>query len=86
MNPIPPDAVVLDRIVDGQRAVLLVGPDEVELVIDLASLPEGAAEGDWFRLTLSADVELTSARRSDAEDRLARIRMERSAGRFSSEQ
>lgn len=86
MNPIPPDAVVLDRIVDGQRAVLLVGPDEVELVVDHASLPEGAAEGDWFRLALIADVELTAARRSDAEDRLARIRMERSTGRFSSDQ
>lgn len=86
MNPIPRDAVVLDRIVDGQRAVLLVGPDEVELVIDHASLPVGAAEGDWFHLVLTADVELTAARRSDAEDRLARIRAERSRGRFSSEQ
>jgi hypothetical protein len=77
------DALVVDRIVDGRRAVLLIGPDEVELVIDAALLPEGTLEGDWLRLGLTPDPVLTAARRADVEARLARLRAERSGGRFS---
>jgi hypothetical protein len=83
MNPIGRHAAVLDRIVDGRLAVLLVGPDEVELVLELSSLPVGAAEGDWFRLGLRADPDLTAERRTDVEGRLARLRDQRSGGRFS---
>jgi len=77
------DALVVDRIVDGRHAVLLIGPDEVELVIDLALLPAGTSEGDWFRLGLTADPALTAARRNDAEQRLARLRRDRRGDRFS---
>jgi hypothetical protein len=79
------DALVVDRIVDGRHAVLLVGPDEIELVIDVARLPAGTKEGDWFRLALTADPELTAARRHDLEQRLAQLRLDRRGGRFSPE-
>lgn len=79
---VPDDAVVVDRIEDGRHAVLLVGEAEVELVVDVALLPEGTAEGDWLRLGLTADPERTAQRRGAIEDRLERIRHTRGGGRF----
>jgi len=81
-DAVPPDAAVIDRIEDGRRAVLLVGPDEVELVLDAGLLPDGAAEGDWLRLGLVLDAGLTAARRAALTDRLDRIRRTRGGGRF----
>jgi len=79
---VPADAVVVDRIEDGRHAVLLVGPAEVELVLDVAVLPEGTREGDWLRFGLTPDVELTESRRSGLTDRLEHIRRTRGGGRF----
>jgi hypothetical protein len=79
---IPSDAAVVDRIEDGARAVLLVGEAEVELVIDVALLPEGTGEGDWLRLGFTPDPDRTRERRSDSEVRLERIRRSRGGGRF----
>jgi hypothetical protein len=62
--------------------VLLLGEAEVELVVDVALLPEGTVEGDWLRLGLTADVELAESRRSALADRLEHIRRTRSGGRF----
>jgi len=76
------DAVVVDRIEDGRRAVLLVGGAEVELHVEVALLPPGTREGDWLRLGLTADPELTAARRAAVEARLERIRRTRGGGRF----
>ncbi len=80
---IPDDAAVVDRIEDGTYAVLHVGPDEVELVVDVALLPEGTVEGDWLRIGLRADPERTAARRAALEGRLDRLRRTRGGGRFS---
>jgi hypothetical protein len=80
------DALVVDRIVDGRYAVLLIGPREVELVVERTLLPDGTAEGDWFRLGLIPDPALTAQRRADVERRLARLRTERRGGRFSAEE
>jgi len=82
IDAIDHDALVVDRIVDGRHAVLLIGPDETELVVDVALLPEGTLEGDWLRLGLTPDPASTAARRADVEARLARLRAERSGGRF----
>jgi len=79
---IPHDAAVVDRIEDGALAVLHVGPDEVELVVDVALLPEGTREGDWLVLGFRADPERTASRRADLEGRLERIRRTRGGGRF----
>jgi len=82
MSAIPVDAAVIDRIEDGALAVLLVGPDEIELVISIELLPEGAKEGDWMRIAFTADPGLTDERRSDLSARLERIRQDRRGGRF----
>ena len=79
---IPSDAAVVDRIEDGTHAVLHVGPDEVELIVDVALLPHGTVEGDWLRVGLSADPERTASRRTALEGRLDRIRRSRGGQRF----
>ena len=79
---VPDDAAVVDRIEGGRHAVLLVGEAEVELVVDVALLPDGTAEGDWLRISLAPDPERTAQRRSAIEDRLERIRRTRGGGRF----
>ena len=48
-----PRVAVLDRIVDGGHAVLLVGePPELEVITPVAHLPENVRAGDWLRVTL----------------------------------
>lgn len=73
---------VVDRIEDGRHAVLLVGPDEAELVVDAVLLPEGTGEGDWLRVGFLRDPALTAERRADLERRMERIRRTRGGGRF----
>lgn len=80
---VPQDvAAVVDRIEDGRYAVLLIGPDEVELVVDAILLPEGTGEGDWLRVGFVRDPGLTAERRADVERRMERIRRTRGGGRF----
>lgn len=43
---------VLDRIVDQQHAVLLIGEQEQEQVIAVEELPADAREGSWLRVTM----------------------------------
>ena len=81
-SAVPDDAAVVDRIVDGRHAVLLVGAGEVELVVDVARLPEGTVEGDWLRVDLTADVAFTDERRSALEARMERIRRTQGGDRF----
>lgn len=84
------DRAVLDRVVDGTTAVLLVGPAEDELHLPVGRLPDGAADGTWVILDLRTeppcivgiDHELTEARRTDLSSRLDRLRQERRGGRF----
>ncbi len=55
------EVAVIDRVVDGERAVLLVGdPPGREEVVPLAELPADAREGDWLQVTLR-DGEIVSA-------------------------
>lgn len=41
-----------DRLKEGKTAVILVEDMGEQFEVDLASLPEGAREGDWFDLVL----------------------------------
>jgi hypothetical protein len=82
VSGVPSDAAVVDRIEDGTHAVLLVGAEEVELVLDAALLPEGTREGDWLRIGLTPDPERTATVRDDLEARLERIRRTRGGSRF----
>lgn len=77
-----PDRAVIDAIVDGVTARLLVGDDEALWLVPVGSLPPGAGEGDWLTIDVaqaivSIDAERTSQRRSDLEARLQRLRRDR---------
>jgi hypothetical protein len=84
------DRAVVDRIVDGRTALLLVGPTEAEAHLPVDALPEGTTEGTWVVLDLSVDPprvidvdeELTTARREELTRRMDRIRRDRTGGRF----
>lgn len=85
---IPENRAVIDRIEDGEVAVLLVGPGELPRHVPVDELPPDAEEGSWVVLdtvtaiVLNVDREMTAARREQAEGRLDRIRDTRSGGRF----
>ena len=84
---IGPDRAVVDRIVDGETAVLLVGPQQAELHVPVDHLPEGATDGTWIILDLAAfivgiDQDLTDRRRAKLDARLAQLRQQRAGGRF----
>lgn len=90
--PLAEDRAVLDQVVEGTTALLLVGPQEQELHLTVDALPEGAAEGDCLILELppgqdlprvvGIDRELTQARRAAVTSRLTHVRERRSGGRF----
>lgn len=84
------DRAVIDRIVDGHTAVLLVGGEETELLLPVDALPQGAADGTWVVLDMSTDPptvvgideQLTQRRFDELSARLETIRRERRGGRF----
>lgn len=90
VEAIPHDRAVLDRIVDGSTAVLLVGAAGHELTLPADRLPEDASDGTWLVLdvdvdppvVVAIDEELTELRRRDLSSRLSRVRQERRGGRF----
>jgi len=49
------DKAVVDRIVDGRHAVLLVGQEQVERIVDVNCLPQGVREGTWLRVRFEDD-------------------------------
>jgi predicted O-methyltransferase YrrM len=49
------EKAVVDRIVDGQQAVLLVGEAQKERIVPLAQLPAGAADGVWLQVRFEGD-------------------------------
>lgn len=85
---VPTDRAVVDRIVDGTTAVLLVGPGETELIVRAGDLPDGATEGSWVVLggepprPVALDGDRTTARRAAVDERLARLRHQRGGRRF----
>lgn len=87
---IPEDRAVIDRVVDGATAVLLVGPEETETTVPVAALPEGATEGVWVAVRVDADrvtvlevdEELTRHRSEVIDQQMERIRQRHSGGRF----
>jgi predicted O-methyltransferase YrrM len=76
------EKAVVDRIVDGQHAVLLVGEDEIEHVVPVEQLPEEAAEGAWLQVAfegdrlveVTLDVEETERTRQRIDDKMAQLR------------
>ena len=60
----------IDRIEDGEMAVLMVGDDgKTQMDVPVSLLPEGASDGDHLRITITLDKESRAA----ASDRVKRL-------------
>jgi len=66
---------VIDRFINGQHAVLIIGDSEEQRVVDRSRLPTGAREGTWLRLQFDDD-ELIKATIDTAETERVRARVE----------
>jgi hypothetical protein len=64
---------VVDRF-EGELAVVLVGPEEAELVMARQHLPVGATEGAILRLRFEWDRAETEALREQMRRRLERLK------------
>jgi hypothetical protein len=65
---------VIDRIVDGKHAVLLVGENEEEKIISYSLLPEDVGEGSWLNVQFDGDTLISiKADQSEIEHRKKRI-------------
>lgn len=75
------ERAVIDRFEDG-KAVLLVGEDEKQLVVERVSLPAGAREGHWLKVTIedgrlleaTIDLPATEEARARIAEKLERLR------------
>ena len=65
---------VVDRIVDGVHAVLLVGEEEAERVVAVDALPQGVAEGTWLWVRFHGD-QLVEAEIDHQETQATRARI-----------
>lgn len=63
---------VIDRF-EGNKAVLLVGEDETQVVWSRHILPREVKEGDILRIDLHIDHEATAVAKKEAEDLLKQI-------------
>ena len=64
----------IDRIEDGGVAVLAIGDAKTQVDVPAALLPEGAAEGDHLRISITLDKDsrdAASARVKRLQDKLA---------------
>jgi len=64
----------IDRIEDGDVAVLMVGDGKTQVNMPVSLLPEGASEGDHLRISITLDKEsreAASARVKRLQDKLA---------------
>lgn len=75
------EKAVIDRIVDGKTAVILVGDNEREHHYPADKLPKGAREGIWLRvqlaggeiMSLQVDQEETEAVRRRVQEKMDRL-------------
>ena len=65
-------SAVIDRI-EGEKAVLLVGDEENQVVWLWKFLPEGVREGDHLAVTIRFDAEATEKARKEAQDLLNQL-------------
>ncbi|MBM7096261.1 MULTISPECIES: DUF3006 domain-containing protein [Alteribacter] len=73
---------VLDRIEDGQWAVLLVGEEEKEVILPIQKVPPKSKEGDWFIVTFVEDTvssvvldeEKTTSMQSSIQSKLQQLK------------
>jgi len=75
------EKAVVDRIEDGQVAVLLVGDEQIERVVPVSQLPPGAVAGSWLWARYDGD-RLIEARLDAEESEQARQRIAEKMGRL----
>ncbi|MEX1028136.1 MAG: DUF3006 domain-containing protein [Candidatus Paceibacterota bacterium] len=76
------EKAVIDRIEDGEQAVLLVGEDERERIVPVSSLPDDAKAGNWLKVRFDGDelveavvdLEETERVKERISDKMARLR------------
>ena len=68
------ERAVVDRFEDGDFAVLLVGEDEIEVIVPRGEIPDGTVEGSVLRVTIE-DGRLTSASLDSADTAETRWRV-----------
>jgi hypothetical protein len=61
---------VIDQIIDGKHAVLLVGDKEIERIVSIIQLPEGVSEGVWIVITDNDEFELDVKTIIEVESRI----------------
>jgi len=57
---------VIDRF-EENKAVLLLGDEEIKVIFPKRYLPDGLKEGDYLQMTLSYDEAATAAAKSESE-------------------
>jgi hypothetical protein len=75
------EKAVIDRW-EAEQAVLLVGEEEQQLIVERSALPPGSKEGDWLRVEMQAgslmsatlDIDETVARRARIAEKLDALR------------
>lgn len=80
----------LDRIVDGNHAVILIEETKQEIILPVSQLPEGCKEKMWLNLkeengmyTVTAvDEEKTTFESKRSEDLLAQLRARSKGSKF----
>lgn len=76
------EKAVIDRIVDGKTAVILVGEDERQHHYQADKLPKGAQEGTWLRVrvedgeivVIEVDQEETDMVRRRLQEKMDKLR------------
>ncbi|PIB54588.1 DUF3006 domain-containing protein, partial [Pseudomonas sp. 2822-17] len=51
---------VIDRIVEGKHAVVLIGEDEVEKIVPIELISDNVNEGDWIEIKIDNDGNIIS--------------------------
>lgn len=77
-------SVVLDRIVNGEQAVLLLEDEKGEYIVPLSQLPSQATIGSWLQITLhqgevinaKLDASKTEEARQRVAEKLAQLRQQ----------
>ena len=57
---------VIDRF-EENKAVLLLGDEEIKVIFPKQYLPDGLKEGDYLQMTISYDELATAAAKSESE-------------------
>ena len=63
----------VDRI-EGKKAVLLLGPEEIEVVLPLTALPKGISESSVLSVRFSVDARATRVALDKAKERIESLK------------